>query len=135
MARTRTDEVITMHHAHNDIVQESYQQLKSIFDNSEQAMYLYLDDAHKICNERFAKLLGYDSPEAWAAVKDPFPEVFVDEESQMTLIGAFQDAMEKLVGSTNDVTWKTKDGKPVATKVILVPYEHKGHFLALHFVA
>jgi len=122
-------------HSHEALVGGLYKQLKPVFENSEQAMYLYLDDVHKVCNKRFADLLGYDSPRAWAAVEEPFPMVFVASKSRRTLVSAYQDAIERFVGSAIDVTWQTKSGGAVETRVILVPVTYDGHVLALHYIS
>jgi PAS domain-containing protein len=119
---------------HIQLVREVYEQMREIFEKSEQAIYLYLDDIHKVCNQKFATLLGYASPEEWARVEDSFPK-FVAEDSQETLIGAYQRAMEKLAGSCFKVTWNKKSGGTVNTDVILVPIAHKGELLALHFIS
>jgi hypothetical protein len=110
------------------------QQLSAIFENSEQCVYIYLDDTNKVCNEKFASLLGYGSAKEWAAVKENFPDVFVSKNSQRTLIDAYQSAMQKFVGSQNNVTWKTKTGKDVKTTTILVPIVYDGVAMALHFI-
>lgn len=122
-------------HSHEALVGGLYKQMKPVFENSEQAMYLYLDDVHKVCNKRFADLLGYDSPKAWAAVEEPFPMAFVASKSRRTLVSAYQDAIERFVGSTIDVTWQTKSGDAVETRVILVPVAYDGHVLALHYIS
>mgnify|MGYP001604241560 CR=1 FL=1 len=118
-----------------DLINGLYQQLKPVFDSSGQSMYIYLDDAHKVCNKKFASLLKYSSPEEWAKADESFPTALVDTNSQNTLISAYQDAMEKMVGSTIKVTWKTKSGEKVNTSVILVPITYQQHMFALHFVS
>jgi len=122
-------------HKHETLVSGLYRQMKEVFEKSEQAMYLYLDDVHKICNKRFADLLGYDSPKAWAAGDEPFPMVFVASKSRRTLVSAYQDAIERFIGSTIDVTWQAKSGQTVDTHVILVPVAYEGHVFALHFIS
>ena len=109
-------------------------QFKEVFEGSHQAMYAYLDDGHKVCNEKFASLLGYSSPEEWAQVAESFPTAFVAEQSQSVLVHAFQHAMEEKIASHIEVTWKKKDGGEVATKVILVPVAFQEELLAIHFV-
>lgn len=121
-------------HSHEALVSGLYKQMKEIFEHSEQAMYLYLDDVHKACNKRFADLLGFESPKVWASVDNPFPIEFVASKSRQTLVSAYQDAMERFVGSTINVTWQTKSGRTVDTQVILVPIAYDGHLFALHFV-
>jgi hypothetical protein len=110
-------------------------QLKSLFSSSEQAIYIYLDDVHKVCNTRFSSMLGYRSPEEWAAVKISFPEAFVDEGSQDILVSHYQKGIQKLVASHFPVVWKKKPGGSVKTEVILVPILYNGHRLALHYVS
>ncbi|MEK6985056.1 MAG: hypothetical protein AABX89_01565 [Candidatus Thermoplasmatota archaeon] len=121
-------------HDHAPVLAASNKLLQNLFATSEQAMYVYVDDANKACNELFAELLGYASPAAWAAVKTPFPSTFVAKESQDDLIGTYQDAMEHGAGGVTAIIWKRKDGKTVETDVILVPLEIEGHRVALHFV-
>jgi PAS domain S-box-containing protein len=120
--------------SHENLIKEIHEQLKPVLDHSDQAMYVYLDDEHKLCNTRFAELLGY-TPAAWAAVKEPFTAAFVAEESQEALVEAFQNAMQSIVASSIEVTWKSQSGAPIITNVILVPMACKGHLYALHFIA
>lgn len=110
------------------------QQLRSLFEESGQAIYVYLDDHNKSCNKRFAQLLGYATPEAWAAVHTSFPTAFVAPGSQELLVETYQAAVNDGVAATVPITWKRKDGKTVETEVILVPFDVDGTRLALHFV-
>ncbi|HME55900.1 MAG TPA: hypothetical protein VKM55_27100 [Candidatus Lokiarchaeia archaeon] len=120
---------------HAIALQGLYNQLKPVIDFSEQAIYLYLDDVHKICNANFASLLGYESPEEWANIETSFPDTFADEGSQNVLVSTYQDAMQKSIGSTVDIAWKNKSGDVVNTSVILVPISYQGKVFALHFIS
>jgi len=119
---------------HKKLITGVAEQFNEILDGSEQSVYIYLDDTHKVCNRNFATLLGYSSPEEWAAVKENFPDAFISGKSQRTLVSAYQAAVAKFVGSVIDVTWKRKDGKEVRGTTILVPIEYEGHTMALHYV-
>jgi len=123
------------HEHHENLIDGIAKQFSQILDTSGQGIYIYLDDTHKVCNEKFAKLLGYDSPKEWAEITESFPQTFVAEKSQNTLVSAYQDAMEKCVGSQNTISWKKKDGSILDTKVILVPVSFDNHLFALHFVS
>ena len=123
------------HTHHDDLMQSIAKEYQDILANSEQGMYIYLDDLHKVCNKRFATLLGYQSEDEWAKIGESFPQVFVDGGSQKTLVSSFQNAMEKSVASTNTIVWKKKDGSTISTTVVLVPISHEGHLFALHFVS
>ncbi|MFA5943455.1 MAG: PAS domain-containing protein [Candidatus Thermoplasmatota archaeon] len=116
-------------------IRRATEQLRNLFEESSQALYLFQDDHNKSCNKRFAQLLGYATPEAWAAVHTSFPAAFVAPDSQEALISTYQSAMNKGVAASLPITWKRKDGKTVDTDVILVPIEVDGERLALHFIS
>ena len=120
--------------SHSRIVEDARVQFDEIFEKSEQSVYLYLDDANRACNERFARLLGYASAEEWAGVKENFPEAFVAPKSRRTLVSAYRNAVENFAGSTVKVSWVKKNGGEVATTTILVPIQYEGHVMALHFI-
>ena len=126
---------MTAQHSHEALIDGLYGQMQEIFENSEQAMYLYLDDVHKVCNKRFADLLGFKSPNEWAGMAGPFPMVFVAPKSREALVTAYQKAMERYVGSTINVAWQRKSGEMVDTKVILIPVAFEGHLFALHYIS
>lgn len=123
------------HQHHQELIDEAVKQLEAIFVNSQQAIYVYLDDLHKACNQKFASLLGYKSPDEWSKVSESFPQAFVADKSQRVLVSAYQQAMDKMVASTVGITWKTKDGKAVPASVILTPISYNGHLFALHFIS
>ena len=119
---------------HEALISGISKQMKSILDSSQQAIYIYLDDIHKLCNAKYASLLGYRSPEEWAELVDPLQATVV-QGSQETLVKAYNQAMEKLIPSTIQVTWKKKTGGTVGTTVVLVPIAYDDHLFALHFIS
>jgi len=119
---------------HEELMAGISKQMKSILDSSQQAIYIYLDDIHKVCNEKYASLLGYRSPKEWAKVEDPV-EATVDRGSQETLVKAYNQAMEKFIPSNIKVTWKKKSGGTVVTSVVMVPIAFDDHIFALHFIS
>jgi PAS domain-containing protein len=118
---------------HEELIAGFRDQLKTILESSGQSVYLYLDDTHKVCNQRFASLLGYRPPEEWARIP-VFTDIVADD-SAHALITAYREATDKKIGSTIDVTWITKSGGTADTTVILVPVSYKEHLFALHFVS
>lgn len=123
-----------INHQHQEIIDGVNEQFKEIFEESLQAIYVYLDDHHIIYNQRFASLLGYKSVEELSAVNEPFIEAFVMEKSQEILISAYRNAMEDKIGSNIEVSLKKKSGESVKTNIIIVPINYKGELLALHFI-
>ena len=122
------------HHDHKGLISGISEQMKHLLDNSDHAIYIYLDDRHKVCNKKYATLLGFKSPQEWAKINDPLNET-VAEKSKKNLVAAYTKAMQKGAGSTVKITWKKKSGANVNTNVILVPIMYNGHAMALHFVS
>src|SRR3989337_4125558 len=89
---------------HEQVVKGLYEQMKPVFDSSEQPVFLYLDDNHKACNSKFAKMLGFKSPQEWAEAPSVLG-VSVAEKSRVTLEPAYWDAVKKKKASTIQVTW------------------------------
>ncbi len=118
---------------HEELVQGLYDQLKPILEKSEQPMFIYLDDNHKACNDKLAKMLGFKSPQEWADHQG-FLEIFVDEKSRETLMNAYWNAMNKMVAATISLTWIKKDGTKIDSTMILVPMYSQGHMFSVHFV-
>jgi hypothetical protein len=118
---------------HEEIVNGLYEQMKPILEKSEQPIFIYLDDNHKACNEKFASMLGFKSPQEWAE-KQGFLEVYVTEKSRETLSTAYWNSMQKMVASTIPMTWMKKDGAPLDSTMILVPMFFEGHTFSVHFV-
>ncbi len=119
-------------HPHEILLDELREEYKRILDGSKQAIYVYLDNEHKICNEKFASLIGYKSLRDYETVEDPLSDVH--ESSVETLVNAYQNAMQKHIGSLIPVTWKKRAGGSVKSDVILVPIAFKGEMLALHYI-
>lgn len=123
-----------LHEHHEELVSGLYQQLKTIFEKSEQAIYLYLDDNHKTCNKKFADLLGYGTVNEWVKMDAPLSDVV--EEDQDKVVKAYTEAMEKMTASDISVRVRNvKMGKTIEVGMIMVPIMYNGHLFALHFIS
>lgn len=65
---------------HETAIGELIEQFRPIIEGSPDGVYLWLDEAHKACNERLANLFGFTAEE-WSATQ-PFLENFVAEEDR-----------------------------------------------------
>ena len=119
------------HHEH--LVKELADQLEPVFSKSPQAIYLYLDDIHKTCNQKFADMLGYNSIEEWVSNETPVGDI--SEEDQQKVIQAYREASEHFKASTIPATIVRKDGTKIKTKVIMVPITYKDEVFVLHFIS
>ena len=117
---------------HEELVKGITEQMKPVLEKSEQAVYIYLDDNHKVCNKKFADLLGYKSPKEWADADAPLSDVV--EEDQQSVINAYMNASEKMVASVTQVRVKNiKTGTIVKTRMIIAPVGHASHVFTAHF--
>ncbi len=118
---------------HEEILSWVRKEFAEILQDSEQAIYVYICDRHKLCNKRFSSLLGYSSPEEWAMKEEAVSDV--KEEEQPVLISAYRNAMEKKISSSINISWKNKkNGNFIKTNVLLVPLSYKGELFAIHFI-
>jgi len=119
---------------HVELVKGISEQLKRILENSAQAIYVYLDDAHKVCNKKFADLLGYRTAKEWAKIDAPLADVV--EEDQQDVITAYENAMEKMAASDIEVRMKNiKTSKVIKTRMIMVPIAYDGHLFSMQFLS
>jgi carbohydrate-binding DOMON domain-containing protein len=119
--------------SHEMLIQGITDQMKTILEDSDQAIYIYLDDIHKVCNQKFASMLGYKTSAEWAQDENTMDSV--DGKSQRTLVDTYQKAMKHMIGSTVPITWKKKSGGTVDSTVILVPVSYQDHLFAMHFIS
>ena len=120
---------------HEELVQGMEKQLKEILDNSAQPVFVYLDDRHKTCNLKFAKLMGYASTKAFNETDVNFVEAFIDEKSQDKIAENYHGPFsQKLMATVLKLKVKRKNGERVAVEVIHVPMMFEGHLFAVGFV-
>lgn len=121
-------------HNHEELVGNIARQLEPVLKKSKQAVYIYLDDVHKVCNDNFAKILGYESAKEWAATQAPLTDVV--EEDQKAVISAYQNAVDNFMASTLDITMRNvKNDKLVKVRMILAPIVLDGHVFSIHFLS
>ncbi len=120
------------HHA--ELIKGITEQMKILLKESEEAIYIYFDDAHKVCNKKFADLLGYKSPKAWADTEAPLLDVL--ERDQQKVIDAYTNASEKGIAGAIDVKMKNvKTQEILKINMIIAPTIFEGHIFTVHFVS
>jgi hypothetical protein len=124
---------MTQEHHHVELVKGIVQEQKQILNNSGQAVYIYLDDTHKVCNKKFASMLGYKSAKEWGDTEAPLADVI--EKDQARVIAAYEKASENLIAGSLTVTLKNiKTEKLIKTRVIMAPIMYNGHIFVIHFI-
>jgi hypothetical protein len=117
---------------HEELIKGITEEMKPILSKSDQAVFLYLDDEHKVCNKKYADLVGYKSAREWADAEAPLSDVV--EADQAGVIDAYMNASQKMVAGTLDVKLKNvKTGKVVKTRLVVAPVGHAGHVFTANF--
>lgn len=118
------------HHEH--LIKEISEFFEPILSDSPQAIYIYLDDTHKICNQNFVDMLGYDSIDDWVKSKSPIEDIAsIDQNS---VIEAYRKASENLEASFLAISLKTQGGSEIEVEIIMTPFTYKGEVFVIHYI-
>ena len=124
--------MVSEHGHHEELIAGITKEFKSVLDDSPQGIYIYLDDEHKVCNSKFAAMLGYGSAKEWDEIDAPLADVV--EEDQGVVVKAYGAASEQLRASHAEVRFKNvKTGRIAKASMIMVPVAFQGHTFVLHF--
>lgn len=122
-----------MDDSHADVIGELEEHFRPILENSPDGIYLWLDDAHTICNEKLAAMFGY-SVDEWRR-QAPFLDRFVVEEDQVLFSWNYHHRVAALAFP---VTFRfrgvRKDGSTFTAETDMIPITYAGHAVAYHFV-
>lgn len=111
-----------------------YKQMRKILDSTSQPVFIYLDDTHKVCNQKFAEFLGYKSAQEWSQTPG-FLELFVDDEAgRNAFMTAYWSALNNMNASSVELTWRRRDGGRVKSSMVILPMTYEGHILSVHFI-
>jgi len=118
---------------HETLMKGIAKEQKPIMDKSGQGIYIYLDDVHKICNKKFAAMLGYKSVKEWVDNQTPLDDVV--EKDQPKVVDSFTRASENLEAGNLTATFKNvKTGELVKARIFVAPLVYEGHVFVIHFL-
>ena len=116
-----------------DVIRELAEQFRPVMEQSPDGVYLWLDEAHKACNERLAKLFGF-TVEEWQATQ-PFLENFVVEEDRKIFSWDYHIRVAALaVPVTLRFRGLRKDGSTISAETDMIPTSFRGHAVVYPFV-
>lgn len=122
-----------MEHQHEDVLREAAEHLAPVFENSPDGVYLWLDEDHMVCNERYARMFGATAEE-WNARPPYFEDIVVEEDMGMYAWN-FQNRVAQLIGPvTFRFRGRHRDGTTFGAETDMIPITYRDHVLAYHFV-
>jgi PAS domain S-box-containing protein len=120
--------------AHEVATKELAEHLQPLFDASPDGMYVWLDEEHWVCSQRFADLLGYDSPDELNDTPN-FLQRMVDDDDQQLFSWNYWNRVQALAFPTTFRFRGTrKDGSTFEAETDMIPFTYGGHTFAYHFV-
>ena len=120
--------------AHEVATKELAEHLRPLFDASPDGVYVWLDEEHWVCNQRFAELLGYDSPDELNDTPN-FLQRMVHEDDQQHFSWNYWNRVQALAFPTTfRFRGARKDGSTFQAETDMIPFTFGGHTFAYHFV-
>lgn len=120
-------------HEHVMILKELTKQFQPLFQNSPEGIYLYIDEVHKICSERFAKMFGLTVKE-WEAMEG-FVNKHVDEKDVEMFVNNYHQHIHQTLAPVRfHFMAVRKDGSKFKAETDMIPFPWGGEMLAFHFV-
>ena len=117
----------------NLIIKEITEQFQPIMDRSPFGVYFYLDDIHKVCNEKFASMFGV-TPREFAEMP-MFLQVFISEKDQATFARNYHHNIVEHAHPVNfRFTARRKDGSTFEAETDMIPLCWRGYPIAYHFL-
>ncbi len=121
-------------HEHVKILRELSEQFQPLFEKSPDGIYLYIDEVHKICNERFASMFGLTVPE-WEAMEG-FVNKHAAPEDQEMIVEAYNKHIHR---SLTPIRFQAKairkNGTRFKAEFDMIPFPWRGEMIAFHFVS
>ena len=118
---------------HAEILSEIAEHLRPVLEYSPDGVYLWVDEDHMVCNERFASLFGATAAE-WNK-RPPLFEDIIDEEDMGMYAWNFQTRVARLM---YPVTFRFRgrrlDGTTFGGETDMIPITYRDHVIAYHFV-
>jgi PAS domain S-box-containing protein len=115
------------------VLREMTEQFGPLFEHSPVGVYLYVDDHHKICNEKMARMHGM-TVEEWQNTPT-FLNDFIAAEDRQMYAGNYREHVAAL---KHPVTFRfrglRKDGSTFVAETDMIPLCWNGHPVAYHFV-
>jgi PAS domain S-box-containing protein len=119
---------------HDDATRRLAEHLRPVFEASPDGVYVWLDEEHWICSERFARMFGYDSADELNDTPYLLQRL-VHEDDQGTVSWNYWNRVQALAFPvTFRFRGRAKDGSELLVETDMIPLTFGGHTFAYHFV-
>lgn len=119
-------------HEHAKILRELSEQFQPLFEKSPDGIYLYIDEVHKICNERLARMFGLTVSE-WEAMEGFVNKHMAPEDQDMIINNYFEHIHQTLTPVRFQFKGIRKDGSSFKGEADMIPFPWRGEMVGFHF--
>ena len=120
--------------AHDVATKELAEHLAPIFDSSPDGVYIWLDEQHWVCNERFAHLFGYEGADELRDTPYLLQRIVHEDDQQLFSWLYWNRVQARAFPVTMRFRGVRKDGTIVDAESDMIPLTFGGHTFAYHFV-
>jgi PAS domain S-box-containing protein len=120
--------------AHEAATPELAEHLRPIFEASPDGVYVWLDETHWICNERFAELFGYGSADELRDTPHLLQRIVHEEDQELFSLLYWNRVQAQAFPATFRFRGVRKDGSVCQAETDMIPLTFGGHTFAYHFV-
>jgi PAS domain S-box-containing protein len=119
---------------HDAATKELAAHLEPVFSSSPDGVYVWLDEGHWMCNERFATLFGYASPAELNDTPQLLQRIVHEDDQQLFSWNYWNRIQAITFPTTFRFRGVRKDGSEVGVETDMIPLTFGGHTFAYHFV-
>jgi PAS domain S-box-containing protein len=119
---------------HDIATKELAEHLAPVFEGSPDGVYVWLDEEHWICNERFAELFGYDSAAELSNTPYLLQRLVHDDDQEIFSWNFWNRVRTHAFPVTFRFHGVRKDGSICQVETDMIPLAYGGHTFAYHFV-
>jgi PAS domain S-box-containing protein len=120
--------------SHEVATKELAEHLYPIFEASPDGVYVWLDEEHWICSQRFATLFGYDSPDELNDTPRLLQRIVHEDDQQLFSWNYWNRVQALAFPATLRFRGVRKDGSVIQVETDMIPLTYGGHTFAYHFV-
>ena len=120
--------------AHDVATKELAEHLAPIFESSPDGVYVWLDEQHWVCNERFAQLFGYGGADELRDTPSLLQRIVHEDDQQLFSWLYWNRVQAHAFPVTLRFRGVRKDGTVVDAESDMIPLTFGGHTFAYHFV-
>jgi PAS domain S-box-containing protein len=118
---------------HERWIAEIEREWQPLFDSCPDAVYVYIDDEHKTCNQRTAEIFGM-TVDYFKSMESYLDECVAEESIDLVMHNYFEHFVEEVRPIAFDYTARRQDGSEFAATAFNIPIVHDGETMLLCFV-